>query len=93
MTVTHVCKQGEDTKIVPTLPEIARIVPKLQKIQLDEKQYIAYEMIVCTFLLGLVTDGRDPDTNLGEYLQKSLEGPTTTTNIHNIVKRLKARGG
>ena len=63
-------KQGEDTKNVPTLPEIARIVAKLQKIQLDEKQYIAYEMIACTFLLGLVTDGRDPHTNLGAYLQK-----------------------
>jgi hypothetical protein len=86
-------KQEEDTKNVPTLPEIARIVAKLQKIQLDEKQYIAYKMIACTFLLGLVTDGRDPHTNLGAYLQKSLEGPTTTTNIHDIVKRLKARGG
>ena len=37
-------------------------------------------------------DGRDPHTNLGAYLQKSLGGPTTT-NIHDIVKRLKARGG
>jgi hypothetical protein len=49
-------------------------------------------MIACTFLLGLVKDGRDPDTNLGAYLQKSLGGPTTA-NIHDIVKRLKARGG
>jgi hypothetical protein len=49
-------------------------------------------MIACTFLLGLVKDGRDPHTNLGAYLQKSLEGPTTK-NIHDIVKRLKARGG
>jgi hypothetical protein len=40
------------TKNVPTLPEIARKVAQLQKIQLDEKQYIAYEMIACTFLLG-----------------------------------------
>jgi hypothetical protein len=67
-------------------------VAKLQKIQLDEKQYISYEMIACTFLLGLVKDGRYPYTNLGAYLQNSLGGPTTT-NIHDIVKRLKARGG
>jgi hypothetical protein len=65
---------------------------KLQKIQLDEKQYISYEMIACTFLLGLVKNGRDPHTILGAYLQKSLGGPTTT-NIQDIVKRLKARGG
>ncbi len=78
-------KQEEDTKNVPTFPEIARKVAKLQKIQLDKKQYISYEMIACTFLLGLVKDGRDPHTNLGAYLQKGLGGPTTTT-IHDIVK-------
>ena len=62
--------KAKNTKNVPTLPEIARKVAKLQKIQLDEKQYMAYEMIACTFLLGLVKDGRDPHTNLGAYLQK-----------------------
>jgi hypothetical protein len=49
-------------------------------------------MFACTFPLGLVKDERDPHTNLGVYLQKSLGGPTTT-NIQDIVKRLKARGG
>ncbi len=33
-------KKEKDTKDVPTLPEIARKVAKLQKIQLDKKQYI-----------------------------------------------------
>ena len=84
--------KAKNTKNVPTLPEIARKVAKLQKIQLDEKQYIAYEMIACTFLLGLVKDGRDAHTNLGAYLQQNLGGPPTT-DIHDIVKRLKARGG
>jgi hypothetical protein len=41
---------------VPTMPEIARKVARLQKTQLDEKQYIAYEMIACTFLLGMVNE-------------------------------------
>ena len=49
-------------------------------------------MIDCTFLLGLVKDGRDAHTNLGAYLQQNLGGPPTT-DIHDIVKRLKARGG
>ncbi len=49
-------------------------------------------MIVCTFLLGLVRDGRDPRTNLGAYLQQSLGGPTIT-DIQDIVTRLNARGG
>jgi hypothetical protein len=37
---------------IPTLTQIARKVARLEKTQLDEKQYIAYEMIACTFLLG-----------------------------------------
>jgi hypothetical protein len=49
-------------------------------------------MIACTFLLGLVRDGRDPQTNLGAYLQQSL-GEPTITDIQDIVTRLKAKGG
>jgi hypothetical protein len=44
---------------IPILPKIAQKVAKFEKTQLDEKQYIAYEMITCTFLLGLVNDRRD----------------------------------
>jgi hypothetical protein len=44
---------------------------------LDEKQYIAYEMIACTFLLGLVNNGSDKNTKLGAYLQQTMEIPTT----------------
>ncbi len=36
---------------IPTLTQITRRVARLEKTQLDEKQYIAYEMISCTFLL------------------------------------------
>jgi hypothetical protein len=59
-------------KKIPTLPKITRKVAKLEKTQLDEKQYIAYEMIACTFLLGLVNDGRDTNTKLGAYLQQTI---------------------
>ena len=52
-------------KKVPTLCEIARKVAKQQKTVLDEKQYIAYEIIACTFLMGLVQDGIDNSTDLG----------------------------
>jgi hypothetical protein len=88
--------KGENTnkRTVPTMPEIARKVARLQKTQLDEKQYIAYEMIACTFLLGMVNDGRNPYTKLGKYLQQSMGGSTdTATNIEDTIKRLKARGG
>ncbi len=65
---------------------------KLEKTQLDEKQYIAYEMIACTFLLGLVNDGRDKRTKLGTYLQQTMEIPSTA-DANDIIKKLKARGG
>jgi hypothetical protein len=52
---------------VPTMQEIAQKVARLQKTQLDEKQYIAYEMAACTFLLGMVNDGCNPYTKLGKY--------------------------
>ena len=77
---------------IPTLPQIARKVAKLEKTQLDEKQYIAYEMIACTFLLGLVNDGHDKNTKLGAYLQQTME-ITSTADANDIIKKLKARGG
>jgi hypothetical protein len=66
---------------LPTLPETARKVARLEKRKLDEKQYIAYEMIACTFLLGLYAC-------LGQTM-----GSTATQNINNVVQRLEARGG
>ncbi len=77
---------------IPTLPQIAQKVAKLEKTQLDEKQYIAYEMIACTFLLVLVNDGCDKTTKLGTYLQQKME-ITTTADANDIIKKLKARGG
>ena len=46
--------QDPNTHKIPTLHETARKVARLEKQKLDEKQYIAYEMIACTFLLGLI---------------------------------------
>ena len=54
------------------MPEIAQKVARLQMMQLNEKQYIAYEMVACTFLLGMVNDGHNPYTKLGKYLQQSM---------------------
>ncbi len=53
---------------------------------------VAYEMIACAFLLGLVHDGNDPNTTLYSCLGHTM-GSTATLNINNIVHRLKTRGG
>jgi hypothetical protein len=49
-------------------------------------------MIACTFLLGLVNDGRVKNTKLGAYLQQTKEITSTADGNHTI-KKLKARGG
>jgi hypothetical protein len=84
--------QNLNTHKIPTLHETARKVARLEKRKLDEKQYIAYEMIACTFLLGLVQDGNDPTTTLYSCLGQTLES-TATLDITDIVNRLEARGG
>jgi hypothetical protein len=76
----------------PTLPEIARKVAKLEKTQLDEKQYIPYEIIAFTFLLGLIQDENNPKTTLYLSVQQSMGCPNTT-DMEDLVNRLKARGG
>ena len=77
-------KKNNSLHKVPTLPQIAQKVAKLEKTQLDEKQYIAYEIIACTFLLGLVNDGRDKTTKLGTYIQQTMDD-TTNVDANDII--------
>jgi hypothetical protein len=74
------------------LQEVARKVARLEKMELDEKQYITYEMIACTFLLGLVKDGNDSNTAFFTSLQKTMGGESSK-EIAEIVRKFEARGG
>ncbi len=49
-------------------------------------------MIACTFLLGFVHVGNNPNTTLYSCLGHTM-GSTATLNINNAVHRLEARGG
>jgi hypothetical protein len=93
-TTTNNMGVDQNTNIhkIPTLPETARKVVRLEKRKFDEKQYIAYEMIASTFLLGLVHDGNNPNTTLYSCLGHTV-GSTATLSINKIVQRLEARGG
>jgi len=95
----HVVTQ-EDTPLVedtssscniPTLVGVARKVAHQDKVKLDEKQYIAYEIVACTFLLKLVEEGRDKSSILGKYLGSALG--STKGEMDQLVEHLKARGG
>jgi len=85
--------QTTNTNKIPTLAETARKVARLENKKLDEKQYIAYEIIACTFLLGLVCDGSDPSTTLYKGLVRTMGHPTSIDSINDTVRRLEARGG
>jgi len=78
--------------IIPSLSDIARKVALVEGKVLDEKQYITYEIVSCTFLLSLIRDGCDASTTLGKYLAQTLTG-SNTVNTSNLVQQLKARGG
>ncbi len=49
-------------------------------------------MIACTFLLGLVQDGNDPNKTLYSCPGQTMGG-TATLKIRDIFRRLEARGG
>ena len=78
---------------IPTLHEIAK--GKSSKYNLDDKQYIAYQIVCCTFLLQLVTEGDQRGTKLGDMLGATLghleENVQRTKD--NLVRELKAKGG
>jgi hypothetical protein len=91
---TNNMAENQNTNIhkIPTLPKTARKVARTEKRKLDEKQYIAYEMIACKFLLDLIHDGNNPNTTLYLCLGQTM-GSTATLEINNIVHRLEASGG
>jgi len=76
---------------IPTLVGVARKIARQDKVKLDKKQYIAYEIIACTFLLELINEGRDSSSMLGKYLGSALG--STDEDMDQLVKHLKARGG
>lgn len=84
---------GHATQLpVPTLQGIARKVASIENKVLDEKQYLTYEIICCTFMMGLINDGCDTSTSLGSYLGQTLAG-SDMLNKQQLIQELEARGG
>ena len=83
---------GETLNVMPTLSGVASSVAKLDGTQMDKKQYIAYKIIGCTFLLGLVYEGRDDDSKLRKCLQQTLANGDPNSKMETLVKELKIRG-
>eukprot|EP00985_Skeletonema_marinoi_P023042 scaffold15041_cov206-Skeletonema_marinoi.AAC.1 len=99
---THALAETNDVEIPeatekqgPTLRGVARQVLKEENKRLDEKQYIMYEVIACSFLLGLL---RDSNYNEGESLAlqnllRGAAGQGIINDLKALEDALKAKGG
>lgn len=85
-------KKKQKTKL-PTLESVARKVAEEEGTILDDKQQITYEIICCTFLLGLIYDGYDHHTDLGKSLTGNDYDPDDWKRRQKIIRLLEARGG
>ena len=80
---------------VPTLAGIARRVLADDGKRLDEKQYIMYEVIACSFLLGLLSpNDRDDDGCLAlERMLSCAAGGEMIDDMKSLKQMLEDRGG
>jgi flagellar biosynthesis GTPase FlhF len=60
---------------------------------IDEKQYITYEIICCTFLLQLLHETQDPISPLHKQMDIASSTNANSTLITNLKDRLIAKGG
>ena len=58
-------EDGKETGTIPTLQEVAQRDTKEEKTLLDEKQYIMYEILACSFLLNLIYGENDDEESFG----------------------------
>ena len=78
---------------VPTLVDTARKVARYEGTNMDEKQYVTYEIMCCTFLLGLVNESNNPNSLLSSYLKQAISSTDSESNTEELVAELKVRGG
>ena len=82
---------------IPTLVSVARAVEREDKTRLDRKQYIMYEVIACSFLLGLLDlhDHRGYESPLLTLLGGAigLERNGIASDIDDLKQALRDRGG
>ena len=76
---------------VPTLSGVARKIAKKDGLYLDDKQYMSYEIVACSFLLKLVLEGSDAHSGIGLYLSSN-RNEFDQEEKQTLIRKLKARG-
>jgi hypothetical protein len=74
----------------PTISGIARRFTNQDVKILDEKQYITYEIICCTFLVQLLNETQDPTSPLYKQMDIALSANANNTQITNLRDELIA---
>ena len=83
-------KEKNTTNSIPTLQQVANESGRY----LDDKQYVAYQIISCTFLIQLINEGGDTNSRLGGILGATLGLSDEDLAVRNDLKReLEDRGG
>ena len=97
--IEHVNRIPETNLTEDLLPSASNLVGVARKVascggpKLDEKQYIAYEDICCSFLLVLVNDGLDMNPSLLDGLGNSFSDYKNGDKVNRIIEELQVQGG
>jgi hypothetical protein len=76
----------------PSLIDVARRVVKADGTQMDKKQYITYEVVCCSFLLGIVGEGHDKDSKLWSQLGRTFTEQQDNLDMALLIEQLKVHG-
>eukprot|EP00956_Cyclotella_meneghiniana_P032179 scaffold87347_cov52-Cyclotella_meneghiniana.AAC.2 len=82
-----------------TIAGVAQDLAKTHNRQLDEKQYITYDMICCSFLLAQLDETGECNSIINNYITEALGESTGSSlssnqqcNLNTVKKLLKSRG-
>ena len=77
---------------IPILVDTARKIARYEGTHMDKKQYVAYEVICCTFLLVLVTKSNNPNSLLSTYLKQVISSIDNERDTEKIDGRVESQG-
>jgi flagellar biosynthesis GTPase FlhF len=83
-------KTPEQQNGQPTMADVAKKLAINDGKKLDEKQYIAYKVICCTFLIGILKEAGDDTSSIYVNIARAIK---TTEDKTHADKLMESRGG
>ena len=91
--INEMANISQNDESYPTIAGVAQTLARREGKVLDEKQYITYEMLCCTFLLQLVNETLDPTSSVHKQVGVSISMDDNSELVDDIKQQLIARGG